>query len=249
MVKEKASDVLAKLEPGTPFRFQVSGIAGRQNWIYCQYRGLKGGKVQFSYWDHRYDWATDWERRCESAPVEVWDPTIPLEELERAVWLEYPDGEYSLLTWVLGELEGSEWVNWHTWDVRGEARVDWDRWGRIQLWHRVHDGIGKWHSLTKWRDVEKARNAERGTVGEDLTIEHWLRYDTMDRKERIAVARHRLRYCQELTRSDHHNGGAPPWADRQLEEAKRALQALTGEVLPLEVLNAGIRPGEQLALL
>jgi hypothetical protein len=238
-----------KLKPNTPFRWEHSYVSmDGSYWIYGVFTGFEERTVMYRYWDYPDGIHCKWKKidKDHTSALEVWDPAIPDEALIVPVYLRVPrqgpyihgePEEYELSEWVLGDLAGSSWVNRYTYHLVSDGVFDWNRFGEIHLYHGGHMN----NHVTMYRTVDGV---------EQMTIEHWDRYDTMPHEQKVKCAEGRVSYCVAETRSTNHCGGPSPWAKDRLEEAREMYHELTGAgVIPPEVLNRGIDEGQQLALM
>lgn len=233
-----------ELESGTPFRFESTHKVGdeiRRNWIYCRFDSIhESGTVKLSYWDLRYEFVIDWKKRDIPKVLEVFDPTLTPEQLATPIYLESSRKEYVQSSWVLGELEGSSWINQYTHSIVDGGSVDLDRWGRPQLFYTGRDGYRRADVLSIWRSLDQVRL---------LVIRNWDRYDTMAHEEKVERAAQRVSHCAQETRATRFNGRPRPGAQKDLAKAKQLYRDLSGHtVISPDVLNAGIKTGEQLGL-
>lgn len=233
-----ALEVFGTMAPGTPFRYPAGDVP--EKWIYCRFDCIDCGYVMFSMWDDRHGGALAWYQSNDvTRRIESWDPSLEHQDLAIPISIRTASGQFEISPWVLGELVGSSWINRHTMTVLEDAIVDWDRFGKLQLYCADEYRLSGYTSLTMWGDL-----GEPGQRG--LLVEHWARYDTMPLTEKIEYARRRVAREAEISR-DPARSLSP--RRREFEEAKGVLQELTGSVVDLDVLNAGARVGEQLALL
>jgi len=242
------------LEKGACFRYEIDStltfssgeVQHRHCWLLAEYRGRgPRGEVLFVMWDHRRycESNNEWKLSVIPERLEHYDPDITEEHLATEVWLnrlrEKPylrsRMTYAPSGWTLGDLVNSTWVNRHVHDVSENCIVDLDRYGTPQLWNPRACS-----PLTIWREVDGIQRP---------VIDHWDRWDVMDREEQAHRVALRVVYLQQ-SMDDAWGPLSRQMYANELVQAQREYDALSGgAVIPLEVLNAGRGVGEQLALL